>query len=100
MWIEYVLNGKRKLVKDVVGKRLIKVKAAREVQCGYITRDMADQPNVLKIPDAVIPSSENDGLDTMEKADLHALAKGRGVKVHHMAGAEKVRAALRGESQE
>lgn len=36
-----------------------------------------------------------DGLDDMTVEELHALAKERGVKVHHKAGAEKVRAALR-----
>lgn len=33
-------------------------------------------------------------LDGMEKADLHALAKAHGVKVHHQAGAPKVIEAL------
>jgi hypothetical protein len=57
MWIEYVLNGKRKLVKDVIGKRLIKVKAAREVQGEYLTRDMADQKKVLKEPTPELDSA-------------------------------------------
>jgi hypothetical protein len=34
-------------------------------------------------------------IDAMDKDQLHALAKERGVKVHHMAGAEKLRTALR-----
>lgn len=34
-------------------------------------------------------------LDVMTAEELHALAKERGVRVHHKAGAEKVRAALR-----
>jgi Ni,Fe-hydrogenase III component G len=49
MLIEYVLNGRRKEVRDVVGKRLIAVRAAREVVDGYMTRDMADQPKVQKV---------------------------------------------------
>jgi len=68
----------------------------------YQTRDMARQPMVTKpmqaspIPDPVLASPpEGDGLDALDKEQLHALAKERGVKVHHMAGADKVRAALR-----
>lgn len=34
-------------------------------------------------------------LDDMDAEALHALAKERGVKVHHAAGADKVRKALR-----
>lgn len=36
-----------------------------------------------------------DPLDSMGPEELHALAKERGVEVHHRAGADKVRAALR-----
>jgi hypothetical protein len=36
-----------------------------------------------------------DNLDAMSTEELHALAKERGVTVHHLAGADKVRAALR-----
>jgi len=51
----------------------------------YMTRDMADQPMIQK----------GDGLDDLDRAQLHALAKERGVAVHHLAGADKVRSALR-----
>ncbi len=76
----------------------------------YQTRDMAFQPGVTKpmkaapapvaapAPDAVAAQADDvssDGLDALDKDQLHALAKERGVKVHHMAGADKVRAALR-----
>lgn len=74
----------------------------------YQTRDMAFQPSVTKpmqaapvAPPATEAVSEqpdvvvDDGLETLDKEQLHALAKERGVKVHHMAGADKVRAALR-----
>jgi hypothetical protein len=54
----------------------------------YQTRDMADQPTIQK---------SADGLDEMDRAQLHALAKERGVAVHHLAGADRVRAALRGQ---
>lgn len=62
----------------------------------YQTRDMAFQPTITK-PMQAAPDSTfvDDGLDAMDKDQLHALAKAREVKVHHLAGAEKVRAALR-----
>ncbi|ULR87186.1 hypothetical protein [Comamonas sp. B21-038] len=44
---------------------------------------------------AAPPSVPMDELDGLDAAALHALAKERGVKVHHNAGADKVRAALR-----
>jgi hypothetical protein len=64
----------------------------------YQTRDMADQPIVTKpmvAAPAPVAAATDDGLDAMDKDQLHVLAKERGVKVHHMAGADKVRAALR-----
>lgn len=60
----------------------------------YQTRDMADMPKVQKAP-AIASTQPADGLESMDKDELHALAKERGVKVHHAAGADKVRAALR-----
>ncbi|MCG7328051.1 hypothetical protein [Achromobacter sp. ACRQX] len=66
----------------------------------YMTRDMtAAPPSQPTIPTPLVgtPSREAGGpdLDAMELAELHALARDRGVKVHHKAGADKVRAALR-----
>ena len=72
----------------------------------YQTRDMARQPMLSKPLQAEVvaepekdhevePPADADGLDALDKDELHALAKERGVKVHHMAGADKVRAALR-----
>lgn len=79
----------------------------------YQTRDMAFQPMVTKPMQAAAapvlepgpatddpgpvdaPAVVDDGLDALDKEQLHALAKERDVKVHHMAGADKVRAALR-----
>jgi len=52
--------------------------------------DVPLQPAV--VPD--LPS--NDGLEGLDAERLHALARERGVRVHHKAGADKVRAALRG----
>lgn len=42
---------------------------------------------------AALPAG--DDLDDLDAEQLHALAKERGVKVHHASGAEKVREALR-----
>ena len=59
----------------------------------YENRSMADKPQVQKAP----PASQQpaDGLGELDKEALHALAKERGVQVHHAAGADKVRQALR-----
>ena len=71
----------------------------------YQTRDMAFQPTLTK-PMLVETKAEaetaadDDGLDGLEKEELHALAKERGLTLHHMLGAEKVRAALREAAQE
>lgn len=46
------------------------------------------------------PLTVDDGLDQLSAEQLHALAKERGVKVHHAAGADKVREALRGTTGE
>lgn len=59
----------------------------------YMTRDMAAVP-FAPAPRVGQPVP-HDELDGLEAEELHALAKQRGVKVHHKAGAEKVRDALR-----
>ena len=67
----------------------------------YQTRDMAFQPTINKpMQAASAPADLGDGLDAMEREDLHALAKERGLTLHHMLGAEKVRAALREAAQQ
>lgn len=45
----------------------------------------------------LVTAKQADDLDALDAEALHALAKERGVTVHHRAGADKVRAALRGE---
>lgn len=61
----------------------------------YLTRDMAASP--VAIAPAVVPVAQVVvmDLDSMDADALRALADERGVKVHHKAGAEKLRAALR-----
>lgn len=51
----------------------------------YATRDMV----------AVNPSKFGDEFDNLDVPALLLLAKERGVKVHHKAGADKIRSALR-----
>lgn len=58
----------------------------------YQTRDMSRQPMVTT-PMVAEDMSKID-LSKLDKDQLHALAKARGIKVHHLAGADKVRAAL------
>ena len=60
----------------------------------YQTRDMASQPRVAPLMNAQT-RPVGDGLDAMGKDELHALAKSRGLTLHHLLGADKVRAAIR-----
>lgn len=43
---------------------------------------------------AAVDETEQPALDTMSREELHALAKARGIKVHHTSGAAKVIEAL------
>lgn len=74
----------------------------------YLTRDMQAEPQGIRYRTEALVSDPQpkgvqvvngarvtDDLDAMDAPALHALAKERGVKVHHASGAEKVRAALR-----
>ncbi|WP_368655402.1 hypothetical protein ABRY94_11765 [Castellaniella ginsengisoli] len=117
MRIQYKTGGQRE-VRDSVGRRLVRVGIAREVKSGtYQTRDMlaatGAHPVIESRPDdaelgeqtAGIGNSiqpvdavdlpVDDELDALDADQLRALAKERGVRVHHNAGAQKVREALR-----
>lgn len=60
----------------------------------YLTRDMT--AIIGKESAAIEPELNNDdGLDILDVDELREIAKDRGVKVHHAAGAEKIREALR-----
>ncbi|MBI3150069.1 MAG: hypothetical protein HYZ17_16315 [Betaproteobacteria bacterium] len=59
----------------------------------YQTRVMTAKPAGLP-PVPMSLSRTVVSLDDMDAEALHALAKSRGVKVHHLAGARKVRQAL------
>lgn len=73
-------NGRTMRTTEAIAKVLRNRRLVADA--GYTTRDMAS-----------LPVEEN--LDGMNAEELHALAKERGVTVHHRAGADKVRAALR-----
>lgn len=94
MKIQYISNGSKRVVRDAIGVSLIARRLARPV---YETRMLvADVPT----GEPYEVASQNPGdLESMNRDELHALAKERGVKVHHLAGAEKVRAALREAAQ-
>lgn len=78
--------------RDVYERQAVILQRAR--LGSYQTRDMADMPKAQKEP-LTASMQPADGLGAMDKDQLHALAKERGIKVHHAAGADKVRAALR-----
>ncbi len=72
----------------------------------YQTRDMvADrfdpatyEPSIpVNLAELEAAAELADDLDSMDRDALYDLAKERGVEVHHRAGADKIRAALRGE---
>lgn len=73
MLIEYVLNKKRKVVNEAVGRALIKVKAAKQVtEDTIVNRSMADKPKVQKAPE-VLP--ELDSAGEAWNPDIHAASK-------------------------
>lgn len=60
----------------------------------------ADNAEIANDQEAQDPEVESDDLDGLSVEELRALADERGVNVHHRAGADKIRAALRGEGDE
>jgi len=66
--------------------------ALRKLGLGtYQTRDLGHMPTVKK----PLVAAAVDELDAMTREELLALAEARGIKVHGLSGADKVRAALR-----
>lgn len=91
--IRYRATGGTRRVADFVAKRLVNRRIADYVEAE------APVPAPRK-PDPVVQEVESqveaqDELDALGEEELRALAKERGVKVHHKAGADKIRAALR-----
>ncbi len=54
----------------------------------------AEAPSAIAEPDAQAAPEGATDLEALDRDELHALAARRGVKVHHLAGAAKVRAAI------
>lgn len=77
-------SGRQRLMSERDAKLLAKLGKG-----SYLTRDMAAAGRLHA------PFERGEELDSMGLEQLHALAKERGVKVHHKAGADKVRAAIR-----
>lgn len=99
-------NGRVKMLTPAQARAMVFIGKGR-----YLTRDMEDKPKLNKAfpgtsdqrtpeeVDAYIKSEnaklKGDELEIMGVEELRALAKQRGVAVHHKAGPEKIRAALR-----
>lgn len=79
MLVEVIKGGAKREIHDKVAAVLIKQGHVRQV---YQTRDMKAAP-ILTNP-----------LDGMTAAQLREVAAKRGIKVHHRAGADKIREAL------
>lgn len=93
--IRYRATGGTRRVANFVAKRLVSRRIADYVE----VEAPVSKPVPLK-PDPVVQEVESqaeaqDELDALGEEELRALAKERGVKVHHKAGADKIRAALR-----
>lgn len=93
--IRYRATGGTRRVANFVAKRLVNRRIA-----DYVEVEAPVSNPVPRKPDHVVQEVESqaeaqDELDALGEEELRALAKERGVKVHHKAGADKIRAALR-----
>lgn len=77
MLIQFVLNGRRKVVNDKIGRALIKAKAAKEVtEDATFNRSMADKPMVTReVGAASTEAIEVDAAGDEWNADIHAASK-------------------------
>jgi len=89
-----------------MGKRyaeiLVKMRRAKwpDAEPGqYQTKVLVAAPASQPVMGATTGVEAKVDLDKLSKEELHDLAKALGVKVHHAAGAEKVREALRGTAE-
>lgn len=106
-------NGTKRYVSEKTAKALHRIRLGT-----YATRDMAadrafpgtpDTRTIQEVdaeikkanagiaPEPVEDPAVSDELDALDRDALFALAVERGIKVHHKAGADKIRKALRGE---
>lgn len=93
--IRYRATGGTRRVANFVAKRLVNRRIA-----DYVEAEAPVPKPAPRKPDPVVQEVESqaeaqDELDALGEEELRALAKERGVKVHHKAGADKIRAALR-----
>lgn len=93
--IRYRATGGTRRVANFVAKRLVNRRIA-----DYVEAEVPVPKPAPRKPDPVVQEVESqaeaqDELDALGEEELRALAKERGVKVHHKAGADKIRAALR-----
>lgn len=95
MKVDLVLKNGRKLRTTEAVARVLRTR--RLVAGDYETAVMVPAETQAETPvvAATVEDAPADELDALDADALHALAKERGVTVHHRAGAEKVRSALR-----
>lgn len=85
MLVEVIKGGAKRDIHPKVAAILIKQGHVREVGQTYQTRDMrAVQPT----------NTATNPILSMTLEELRALAAQRGIKIHHRAGADKIREAL------
>ena len=106
--VTFIFSSGRTVVTHEAQARLLK----RMGKGDYITRDMADQPTEAKtlafpgtsddrtveeVSEYIISQNASNSIDFdgMTRDELYTLAKERGLNVHHRAGADKLREALR-----
>ena len=95
-WVECEKQSKPKAVSDSDDGRLPDAEQRKLLIADLTERGIAfDEGMGTDELRALTITPNPDGLDELEAEHLHALAKERGVRVHHAAGADKVRAALR-----
>lgn len=98
--IRYRATGGTRRVANFVAKRLVNRRIADYVEAEAPVPVPRKPDHVVQEVEQVVEAVESqaeaqDELDALGEEDLRALAKERGVKVHHKAGADKIRAALR-----
>ena len=82
-----------------VEERALLIAELKELGVEFDETMGTDELRALTITDPATEQNGGDGLDELDAEQLHALAKERGVNVHHASGADKVRAALREAAQ-
>jgi hypothetical protein len=93
--IRYKATGHTRLVADFSARTLIArgIATAVDATPTYKTRQMVPAAPAVAINSS--PLTTSDPLGDMGPDELRALAQTRGLKVHHKAGPDKLRAALR-----